>query len=391
MPNTKMRFLIVDDMANMRRTIRNMLRHLGYVHFEEADYGVSALDKLKHHKIDFVIADWNMPEMTGIELLRLARKDDRLKDIPFLMVTAEIAEETVAEAAETEVDGYIIKPFVARTLQEKIEKILEHRANPTELDSLLQAAQSDAEAGHLDKALSRYEKALELKPRSARVLEGIGKVYEQMGKKAEAEEKYLEAINLNPQYVKGYQTLADYFEKSGKRDRARESLERAVKISPRNPDRQTALGHLYLKEGKGDLARQAFSKAVDVDPRNVDRRMQIGEAFLEAGMAEEAGNAFQEALKLRPQDVHIYNRLGIAFRKQGRYQDAINEYWKALPVDPEDEVLHYNVGRAYLEAGEKHKAAAEFRKALELEPKFKEARDILSTVETEEKAAAHAS
>ncbi|HLC27527.1 MAG TPA: response regulator, partial [bacterium] len=264
MVNSKMRFLIVDDMSNMRRTIRNMLRHLGYISFEEADQGIPALDKLKHHKIDFVICDWNMPEMTGIELLRLTRKDRKLKDIPFLMVTAEIAEETVAEAAETEVDGYIIKPFVARTLQEKIEKIMEIRTNPTEFDSLLGEAQSSAESGSLDKALAEYQKALELKPNSARVLEGIGKLYEQLGKTAEAEQKYLEAININPQYVKGYQTLSEFFEKNGKRDRARESLERAVKISPRNPDRQTELGHLYLKEGKSELARQAFSKAVDV-------------------------------------------------------------------------------------------------------------------------------
>ena len=123
----EMRFLLVDDMSNMVRTVRNMLRHIGYQHTMEAEDGVSAWRVLKKNKIDFVIADWNMPNMTGIDLLRKVRLDSDLRDIPFLMITAEIAEETIAEAAETEVDGYIIKPFVAKVLGEKIKNILEKR------------------------------------------------------------------------------------------------------------------------------------------------------------------------------------------------------------------------------------------------------------------------
>lgn len=386
MVKPKMRFLIVDDMANMRRTIRSMLRHLGYVYFEEADDGTTAFEKLKYHKIDFVICDWNMPQMTGIELLRLTRKELKLGDVPFLIVTAEIAEETVAEAAETEVDGYIIKPFVARTLQEKIDKILERRAKPSALDILLIDARKQIEAGNLEEALKIYEKSRTLKPKSARILEGMGHLYQKMGKPQEAEQKLLEAVSANPRYVKAYQTLSDHYQNIGNRDGAREALEQAVRISPRNPDRQTALGQLYLQEGKADRARQAFTKAVQVDPRNVERRMEIGEAFLATGMAEDAAATFQEALKRRPEDIHIFNRLGIAFRKQGRYREAINEYFRALTVNPEDEVLHYNLGRAYLEAGEKPNAVTEFRKALELKPDFREAKEVLQAVEAQGKA-----
>ena len=98
----EMNFLIVDDMSNMIRTVRNMLRHLGYHHISDADNGLAAWKILKNKTIDFVIADWNMPEMTGVDLLRKVRLEDDLKDIPFLMITAEVAEETIAEAAETE-------------------------------------------------------------------------------------------------------------------------------------------------------------------------------------------------------------------------------------------------------------------------------------------------
>jgi two-component system chemotaxis response regulator CheY len=184
--NKEMRFLIIDDMPNMVRTIRNMLRHLGYHRFTDAEDGMSAWNVLKKNSIDFVICDWNMPNMTGIELLRKVRLDDDLKDIPFLMVTAEIAEETIAEAAETEVDGYIIKPFVAKTLEEKIQKILDKRSNPSEIDTYLKLGNIYLNSGMLDSALKEYEKALKVQPNNPRVQCAFGDFYQ---KKGELEEK----------------------------------------------------------------------------------------------------------------------------------------------------------------------------------------------------------
>jgi two-component system chemotaxis response regulator CheY len=110
----KIRFLVVDDMISTRRTIRNMLRQLGYVRIIEAEDGLEAWERLTTAEIDIAIVDWNMPRMTGVELLRKARADGRFAKIPFIMVTAEVDESTIAEAAETEVDAYIIKPLAPR-------------------------------------------------------------------------------------------------------------------------------------------------------------------------------------------------------------------------------------------------------------------------------------
>ncbi len=120
------RFLIVDDFATMRRIIRNLLRQLGYSSIEEAEDGVVALRKLESQGFDFIICDWNMPNMTGIELLREVRANDALKDIPFLMVTAEAIKENIIEAVKAGVSNYIVKPFTADVLQAKIEAILKH-------------------------------------------------------------------------------------------------------------------------------------------------------------------------------------------------------------------------------------------------------------------------
>jgi two-component system chemotaxis response regulator CheY len=119
--NTK--FLVVDDFSTMRRIVRNLLKELGFANVHEAEDGVDALNKLRGESFDFVVSDWNMPNMTGIELLRAVRADANLKHLPLLMVTAEAKKENIIEAAQAGASGYIVKPFTAATLDEKLKKI----------------------------------------------------------------------------------------------------------------------------------------------------------------------------------------------------------------------------------------------------------------------------
>lgn len=123
--NKNMKILIVDDFSTMRRIIKNLLRDLGFTNTQEADDGSSALPLLKSADFDFLITDWNMPGMTGIDLLKAVRADDKLKSLPVLMVTAEAKREQIIEAAQAGVNGYVVKPFTAQALKEKIEKIFE--------------------------------------------------------------------------------------------------------------------------------------------------------------------------------------------------------------------------------------------------------------------------
>ncbi|WP_206444726.1 chemotaxis response regulator CheY [Methylicorpusculum oleiharenae] len=120
-----MKILVVDDFSTMRRIVKNLLRDLGFTNTLEADDGKTALPKLKSGAIDFLITDWNMPGMTGLDLLKAVRADPELAKMPVLMVTAEAKREQIIMAAQAGVNGYIIKPFTAATLKEKIEKIFE--------------------------------------------------------------------------------------------------------------------------------------------------------------------------------------------------------------------------------------------------------------------------
>ncbi len=118
-----MRVLIVDDFSTMRRIVRNILRQLGFNNVVEADDGTTAWDTINREKIDFIVSDWNMPKMTGIELLRKVRSSEQYADTPFLMVTAEAQQENIIEAVQANVSNYIVKPFTADTMKQKIDKI----------------------------------------------------------------------------------------------------------------------------------------------------------------------------------------------------------------------------------------------------------------------------
>jgi two-component system, chemotaxis family, chemotaxis protein CheY len=125
MPDKNMKFLVVDDFSTMRRIVRNLLKELGYSNVDEAEDGAVALNMLKSQSFQFVISDWNMPNMDGLTLLQSIRADEKLKQIPVLMVTAEAKKENIISASQAGASGYVVKPFTAGTLSEKLDKIFQ--------------------------------------------------------------------------------------------------------------------------------------------------------------------------------------------------------------------------------------------------------------------------
>ncbi len=118
-----MKVLIVDDFATIRRILRNILKQIGFTNIVEADDGNTALKELKKEKFDLILCDWNMPEMPGIDLLKTLKADEKLKDIPFVMVTAEAQKENIIEAIKAGTNSYIVKPFTAETINEILQKV----------------------------------------------------------------------------------------------------------------------------------------------------------------------------------------------------------------------------------------------------------------------------
>ena len=121
--DTSIKVLVVDDFATMRRIVKGALKQLGFKDIIEAEDGKAAFDELKKEKVGLIVSDWNMPNMTGLELLKAVRGDDGLKDIPFLMVTAEGQKDNVVEAIKSGVSNYVVKPFTPDTFSEKLQKV----------------------------------------------------------------------------------------------------------------------------------------------------------------------------------------------------------------------------------------------------------------------------
>ncbi len=121
----KIKILVVDDFSTMRRIVRNLLKELGFTNVDEAEDGVVALQKLRGGGFNFVVSDWNMPNMDGLTLLQTVRSDPTLKHLPLLMITAEAKKENIIAAAQAGASGYIVKPFTAATLNEKLAKIFD--------------------------------------------------------------------------------------------------------------------------------------------------------------------------------------------------------------------------------------------------------------------------
>ena len=405
--------LVVDDEPNMCKTIRNMLAGFDVNQVVEACDGSIALDILKnpdHPKLEklnggaekkclFALLDWNMPRVTGISVAQEMRSDKNLKDIPMLMVTAESSRERIVQAsAEVGVNGYIIKPFVAKDLEVKMMGILKKRATPPEHIKLLMAGETLFEQGKFDSCIALLTKALELSPDSARIRVLLGDALKEKGAYGEAGSVYARAMEKNPNYLKVYESSADLFMKEGKKDDALSSLKKAAELSPCNAKRQAAMGKIYLEKGDVAEAEKAFRGALALDSKMAN---EIAEVFLASGQDELAEEYFRRSLpeigqhltkKEREEYVHTANRLGIALRKQGKLKEAISEYKKACKLAPNDEVIYYNMGKAYEMLSAKESASDYlqealkcFRKAMEFDPDFQEAR---MEVEKYEKLAA---
>lgn len=369
------RILLVDDMQNMRRTMKNMLQHLGIKieHIVEANDGEAALKILQEedHNIIFVLLDWNMPNLTGIDVLKKIKEDEKLRKILVLMVTAENSDDQIAQAVERGVENYIIKPFIAKTLEEKMLNII----NPPEYLKLINKGEELLKQGEHDKALTIFEELLITKPDSASIRILMGQAYEEKKNYVKAHQLYNEAIEKNPQYLRAHNTLANFLLKRGDKKAALSSLEKAAEISPTNPNRHLMIGKLALESEKNpEKAEQALKKAVKQSPEMAEEAAEI---FLKNGCADKAEDLLRKSIT-QNESVHKYNRLGIALRKQGKWKEAVEEYQKALIIAPDNEVIHFNMGMAYLEGskivgGNKQKAYECFKKALEINPDLKEA------------------
>ncbi|MBI5178617.1 MAG: tetratricopeptide repeat protein [Nitrospinae bacterium] len=366
--------LVADDMTNMRRTLKNMLKQIGASAVLEADDGTTALETLRDNAgCKFALIDWNMPRMTGIAAAKEIRADAKIQDTPILLITAEVEEHQVVQAAEVGVNGYILKPFVLKTLEDKIRAIIEARERPPAHVIALKKGEELIKQGKFQEALDVFEEAKKLKE-NARIHVEIGSTMELLGQFDKAHGSYAEASKINPKFLKAHLKNAELHLKRGNEDGALESLTKANEISPGNPDRHIAIGKIHLNKGNTVKMQEAFSEAIKHAPH---MSSEIAEEMLKLGQAALAEQFFRQSIAKQSDAIYTYNRLGIALRRQGKWKEAIHEYEIAIKLDPNDANLYFNVAKSYLEGEDRDLAVKYFKRALSLNPELTAAKNEL--------------
>jgi tetratricopeptide (TPR) repeat protein len=345
----------------------------------EAGDGQEAWEILQGRPFDLVVCDINMPRMNGLDLLRLLRATPHYQTTPVLMISGEVSEDIVAASAESEVDGYLLKPFKIDSLEERLRAIIKNRYRPSRGESLFRKANELLLSGQDSEALAVLEELTQPPFRKqAKVLNLMGECHRSLGFQDEAAHCFSEALDLNPKFLRAYQNLAGIMESQGNLAAAQSYLEAARRLSPLNPDRLYKLGQLCLKTGDTGDAKKYLEESWRIGQyAPAARRSEMAETFLAAGLEHVAEELFLQAIDDAPQDVHLYNRLGVALRRQHKHERALECYQQALQINSQNEKVHFNLGVLYLDLGEKAKAQEAFKTALQLRPDFTEAHAFL--------------
>ncbi len=330
--------LIVGLNPLYKKNLRGMLKTIGFVNIDEVRDAPTAWEAIRRTNPGIVIAQWNMPEMSGMALLKLIRTDSEYSESPVILWTEEITKADVVKAGEAGVNAILIEPVIIENLESKIRVIMEFEMSPTtkKAKSFMTRGDLYLKEQRYEYALKEYEKVLDILE-SAEVYYNIGYIKTAKGEYDEALAAFRKATQINQMFAKAYQAMAEVYVKMGNRDMAEKYLQMA------------------------------------------------GEIFMEREMHENAESVFNEILRIKPDTINVYNSLGILYRRQNRFEDSIKLYEKAIKISPDDENIHFNMGRAYLDLDNARMAKKCFLNALKINPDFDTARGMIEAIESAEK------
>ncbi len=374
----KMRVLIVDDMENMCKSVRGMLMVLHYGReFHYAYNGQEAWNLLQKNEIDFMICDWNMPIMTGVELLGNMKEDRRLREIPVIMVTAEANEEIVAEAAESEIDAYLLKPITVGSLDKKIQEVVNRVNNPTPATLYLKQAKQFEEAGDLKGAIEQAKLAMQAEPQSSKPIREMGYYLFQNNQLEPAKEAFLKAAAMNKLDVFANHYLGEIFLKEGNIDLSIKHFNQAMTISPRHAGRALEFGKLLLEKDLKDKAASVFDKAISVSDDPTALRESLLKLCLSQGMQEYAVKLMKKIVADDPKRNDIRLQLGLTYRNLGDLKNALTVLSLAASAAKENCSIKLHIARIYLRQNQQLRAERVIREALQVDPDNREAKELL--------------
>lgn len=374
----RMSVLIVDDMENMCRSIRGMLKVLNYGSvFRFATNGLEAWTLLQKEPTDLAIVDWNMPGMTGIELLERIREDKNLRDMPVVMVTAEANREIVAESAESDIDAYLLKPLTVKSLGDKISVVIEKSNNPPPMFFHLKLARDFEEAGDIEAAIEEAKQAMEADPLSTRPMRELGKIYLGKNDYEEAEKWLTKAADMNKLDVIAFHHLGELHLKQNDIEKAGEFYDKAMDISPRHVDRGVNFGKVLVQKGMINKAEKVFDRAIELSSNSLGIHEDVADYCMKSGVNEYAGKLMEFVLEQTPNREDVIYKLGVINENLGQPRKALSYFIEAGKRNRENADIQLKIAKNYVDTGQVLRAEQILNTVLKKDPENQGARELL--------------
>jgi len=374
----QMNVLLVDDMPSMTKFIYKMMRNLGFgKEFFIANSGREAMEILAREHVDLVLLDYNMPDMSGSEVLSRIREESKWRDIQVIMVTAEAYSDFVAEIGESEVDAYIIKPITVQILEEKIRQVIDRANNPPPLDFHLKRSRDFVESGDYESAINEVLLAMEANPNLTRPIRELGYIYYLKGDLEDAKTWFEKAAGLNRLDVFSCHYLGQIYLRQDDIEKAVFYLERAMKISPRHLERGIDFAKTLVKMGKEKKAIEVFNRTMELSGSTVGLKEEIADYCVENGMISYSIKLLEGLIYEKPKRVDLLLKLGKLLEKNNEISKAVTHLARASQLDKENIEIRLHLGRDYLALKKPMLAEKPLREILEVNPDNKLARELL--------------
>lgn len=368
--------LVVDDMKSMRLTIRKMLQTLETgKKLSFAENGQQGMEILKTDKYDLALIDWNMPVMNGIEMLSAMRKNPAFRDIPAIMITAEAERDIVAEVAETEIDGYLLKPLTLESLDSKIKAVIDRINNPDPLTEHWSNAKTLEAEGRYQDAIEEVRHALRYKPSASRLIRRLGILHFKINKNAIAEKCLLKAVSVNKQDVVSRAYLADYYLKAEKLKKAGEHYIKILSLSDRYNDRAFDLGKKLLKNQLRKLALDIFSKIIAKSKKQTSDRKKIIDICIENEEYHFPLSLLGQAIRENPSNLDLLFQAGLILKQIGNMEKALR-YFLRVDKKTTHTGAKIEIAKIYIDRQKVFQADNYLNQVLKLEPGNEEALEL---------------
>ncbi len=326
--------LIIDENSIALRELVDILKYLSYKEIQQVADANDAWSIMQVKSFDCIIAAWDMPNMSGLALLRVARNDDKFFHTPFFLTDPAFTKIKVIQAGQAGVSGLIVTPYDVENLKNKMLALsdIPETENTCEEELTLNEGLELIENNNYKKALKVFNKLVD-QGENAEYYFNIGYIKTAQEKYGEAIEAFRKATQLDRLFAKAFE----------------------------------AMGRAYNQLGQPGEAEKYLQKAADI--------------YMSKENTDDAEQILNEIIEINPDTINVYNSLGVLYRKKGDLKTALKNYLKAIKVHPEEPYIHYNIGRIYLEMKNPAEAKKHFSEALTVDPEFEEAKEVLNAIE----------